>query len=316
MKKLFLAALACLMTVAAYAQTAAMPTIIVFPDDAWMNDHGYMRTFDNDGETEYLPNYGDAFIKNREIATAIQVVQKVLEDRGFQHEDLQSLLKDMKRERAEEMANAMDGDGFEKGAMDELLQQARPDIRVDIDYTVTPFGPRKNVSFRMKAVDAYCNDQISSCEGIVEGTMDPLDLALRKMVAGKIDEFCEQIMAYFQDLHDNGRQITVIFRAADGSGIDFLRDEVGEDEDSYSDFLYNWVRKHAVNRAAKKGRQTKKMCEFKNVRIPFFDEDDLPIEADTWAKGVRKTFKAETGIKISKGQGNTLGRANFLVGVE
>lgn len=56
MKKFFLAALACFMTVAAYAQTAAMPTIIVFPDDAWMNDHGYMRTFNNDGETEYLPN--------------------------------------------------------------------------------------------------------------------------------------------------------------------------------------------------------------------------------------------------------------------
>ena len=58
------------------------------------------------------------------------------------------------------------------------------------------------------------------------------------------------------------------------------------------------------------------MCEFKNVRIPFLDEDMMPIEADTWAKGIRKKFKAETGIKIGKGQGNTLGRANFLIGVE
>ena len=99
-------------------------------------------------------------------------------------------------------------------------------------------------------------------------------------------------------------------------GIDLLRDEIGDDDDTYSDFLFDWIRRNAVNRAAKKGRQTKKMCEFKNVRIPFFDDDNMPIEADTWAKGIRKKFKAETGIKIGKGQGNSLGRANFLIGVE
>ena len=82
------------------AQTAAIPTIIVFPADSWMNDHGYMRTFDNDGETEYIPRYNDAFVQTREIGTVIQAIQKVLEERKFEHEDLQSLLQDMKRERA------------------------------------------------------------------------------------------------------------------------------------------------------------------------------------------------------------------------
>lgn len=298
------------------AQQADMPTIIIFPDDAWMNDHSYMNTVDNDGETEYIPRYNDAFVQNREMGTAIQAVQKVLTERGFQHEDLQSLLKDMKRERAEELANAADGDGAEKGAMDELLQQARPDIRVDLDYSVKPMGPRNYIQFRLKAVDAYCNDQIASCEGSVEGTTDPIDLALRKVIAGKCDEFCEQIINYFMDLRENGRQITVIFRAADGSGIDFKKDEIGNDEDTYDDYLHQWIRKHAVNKAGKKGRMTNKMCEFKNVRIPFFDEDGEPTEAETWAKGIRKAFKAETGLKIAKGQGNTLGRVNFLVGVE
>lgn len=299
-----------------HAQQADMPTIIVFPDDAWMNDHGYMNTVNNDGETEYIPRYNDAFVQNREMGTAIQAVQKVLAERGFQHEDLQSLLKDMKRERAEELANAADGDGAEKGAMDELLQQARPDIRVDMDYAVKPMGPRKYIQFRLKAVDAYCNDQIASCEGSVEGTTDPVDLALRKVIAGKCDEFCEQIINYFMNLRENGRQITVIFRAADGSGIDFKKDEIGDDEDTYEDYLHQWIRKHAVNKACKKGRSTNKMCEFKNVRIPFFDEDGEPTEAETWAKGIRKAFKAETGLKIAKGQGNTLGRVNLLVGVE
>lgn len=306
----------CIITFRGVAQQADMPTIIVFPDDAWMNDNGYMSTIQNDGETEYMPRYNDAFVQNREMGTAIQAVQKVLEERGFQHEDLQNLLKGMKSERAEEMANAADGDATEKGAMDELMQQARPDIRVDLDYAVKPMGPRKYIQFRLKAVDAYCYDQVASCEGSVEGTTDPVDLALRKVIAGKVDEFCEQIINYYKDLRENGRQITVIFRAADGSGIDFLRDEIGEDEDTYNDFLHQWIRKHAVNKAGKKGRQTKKMCEFKNVRIPFFDEEGEPTDPETWAKGIRRAFKSETGRKIAKGQGNTLGRVNFLVGVD
>ena len=90
MKKIFATVLMlCAMSLTGMAQQADMPTIIVFPDDAWMNDHGFMDTFNNDGETEYIPKYNDAFVQNREMGTAIQAVQKVLTERGFQKEDLQ-----------------------------------------------------------------------------------------------------------------------------------------------------------------------------------------------------------------------------------
>ena len=279
-----------------------------------MNDHGFMRTIDNDGETEYIPRYNDAFVQTRDMGAAIQALQKVFEERKFEHEDLQNLLKDMKRERAEELANAADGDASEKGAMDDLMQQARPDIRVDLDYGVTAVGPRKNISYKIKAVDAYTSEQCGSIEGTIEMTMDPIDLAIRKAVAGNCDDFCQQIIDYFLDLRDNGRKINVIFRAAKGAGINFIKDEIGDEGDTYDEFLYDWVKKHAVKSACKKGRKTANMVEFKSVRIPFFNEDNEPIEAEDWAKKVRKAFKDETGIKVSKGQGNTLGRVNFLVG--
>lgn len=296
------------------AQQAAVPTIIVFPSDSWMNDHGFMTQIDNDGETEYIPNYNDAFVQAREIVTVIQTIQKVLEERKFAHADLQNLLKDIKRERAEEMANAADGYASEKGAMDELMQQARPDIRVDVDYAVQMVGPRKNISYTIKAVDAFTSEQVSSVEGTIQMTMDPIDLALRKAVAGNCDDFCQQILDYFMDLRDNGRKINVIFRAAAGSGINFIKDEIGDDDDTYDEFLYEWIRSHAVNKACKKGRKSANMVEFKAVRIPFFNESGEPIEAEDWAKGIRKAFRSETGIKVSKGQGNTLGRVSFLVG--
>jgi hypothetical protein len=298
-----------------FSQQADMPTIIVFPDDAWMVDHGYMEKIGNEANSTYVPKYEEALIQNREMATAIQAVQQILQDRGFKHEDLYSLIKNFRRERAEEMANAADGDMAEKGLVDELLQQACPDIRIDLDYSVSPRGPRKNIEFKLKAVDAYCNDQIASCEGFVELTIDPVVLALRKVISGKCEVFCQQLINYFMDLRENGRKITIIFRAAEDSSIDFLRDEIGEKEETYNDFLHRWIRNHAVNKVGKKGRQTKNMCEFKNVRIPFFDKNGDPTDADTWSNDIRKTFKAETGVKIVKGQGNALGRINFLVGV-
>lgn len=312
--KLFAASM--LMAVAAFAQQATIPTVIVYPADSWMQAHGYASTFDNDGETEYMYKYNDAFVNTPEIGRVIKAVQAVLKERGFQHEDLANLLKDMKRERAEEMANAADGEASEKGAMDELMQQARPDIRVDLDYSVQSIGPRKSISGTLTAVDAYTNEQISSVPIISEMSMDPIDLALRKCIAGTCDDFCQQMIDHFADLRDNGRMITVIFRAADGAGINFLRDEIGDDDDTYDEYLYEWMKKHAVNKACKKGRKTNKLVEFKNVRIPFYDEEGEPIEGEDWAKGIRKAFKSETGIKIAKGQGNTLGRVNFLVGVE
>lgn len=316
MKKALLTLLMCFTLLAANAQQAAMPTIIVFPADSWMQDHGFMNQVMNDGETEYLPRYNDAFVQAREIGTVIQSIQKVLEERKFEHEDLQSLIRDMKRERAEELANAADGDASEKGAMDELMQQARPDIRVDVDYAVQSVGPRKNISYTLKAVDAYTSEQVSSVEGTIQMTMDPTDLAMRKAVAGNCDDFCQQIIDYFLDLRDNGRKINIVFRAAKGAGINFIKDEIGDDGDTYDEYLYAWVKKHAVHSACKKGRKTANMVEFKSVRIPFFNADNEPIEAEDWAKGVRKAFRAETGIKVSKGQGNTLGRVNFLVGAE
>ncbi len=300
--------------IGAMAQQAVMPTIIVFPDETWMQDHGFIDAVNSDGETKRIPRYNDAFAQNSEISSAIIAVQKVLADRKFQHEDLRQLLKNMEEERAMNMASAASGDAVAFDPVDELLQQARADIRINLFYSVSSIGPRKNISFRLQAVDAYCADQIAACEGTIEGTMDPLDLALRKVIAGKSDDFCQQMIDYFMDLRTNGRQITVLFQVADGAGINLLRDEINADGDTYGEFLLDWMRKHAVNRACKKGRQTKNMSEFKNVRIPFFNEDGDPMEATDWAKGIRKAFRTETGIKCTNGNSNGLGRASFFIG--
>lgn len=93
MKRIFSLFLLLTFAVVMKAQQAAMPTIIVFPADSWMNDHGFMKTFNNQGETEYIPKYNEAFVNTREMGSVIQSVQKVFEERKFEHEDCRAFLR-------------------------------------------------------------------------------------------------------------------------------------------------------------------------------------------------------------------------------
>ena len=92
MKKLFaLMVLLCAVGIKSFAQEqATMPTLIVFPDENWMEMHGYNRHVNVDGETKVIPDYPKAFRMTREIATTCKAVQKTLNDMGFQVEDLQA----------------------------------------------------------------------------------------------------------------------------------------------------------------------------------------------------------------------------------
>jgi hypothetical protein len=296
-----------------YAQTADIPTIIVFPENRWMLQYGFASEIDDDGKSKVLPDYDKAFNNNAEIADAITAVQDVFEERGFKHKDLQNLLKGMDKERAVQMASRKKA---EVGLMEELLQQANPDIRVDLDFTVKSIGPRKSVDFKLKAVDAYNYEQVASCQGLSEPSMEPLSLALRKIVAGKSEEFCEKMKKHFIDLRENGRKITIIFRAAEGVDIDFMNDEVGSTGDVYSDYLLDWLQAHAVNKAATAGRQTEVMCEFESVRIPFFDDRNRPNNATRWARAMIKQFSADTGLKAKVATGGGMGLVNIIVGEE
>lgn len=294
-----------------------MPTLIVFPSDQWMTESPFKQLIDVNGKTKELYDYQTALKNSRDMKSAIDAVQKALEERKFMAEDLAALLEGFDDESAMELAKTADGEGNETSMVDELLQQAKPDIKVLLDFAVEPFGRTKNIRYSIKAVDAYSKEQVALIEEkIIPNTMDPVGFALRKHIAVNCDDFCDQLVNYYLDLRENGRKINVYFHVADGTDINFIKDEIGEDEDTYADFLVNYIKNKAVGKVAKKGRQTSKLVEIKNVRIPFFNEDGDPLEADDWAKDIRKVFKSETGIKVSKEAGNGLGVVNFQVGTE
>ena len=314
MKKFFaIAIILCSMSMSALAQQAEMPNLIVFPANVWMNGQGYVKNVTRDGVTKRLYQYADAFATNRDLGRAVTAVQKVFADRGFRHEDLQNLLQNIDEDAAMDMAFDADGEGSESSVAEQLMDETKPDIRVNLDFSVEQVGPRRNISWELQAVDAYCNNQVAAVQGNIPLTTDPVDLAIRKAVAGNADDFSQQMINYFLDLRDNGRKIIVVFKAAKGSGIDFRKNKVG----TMPMFMWisKWMKSHAVNGAGGSGSPSANKYQLKNVRIPFYGEDGEATNAQEWVMALLEEFASETGITAYP-QRSSLGSVYLSVGGE
>lgn len=316
MKKLFCSVVLCLMGMTSFAQTATMPTLILFPDDRWMDQHGFVDVSDNDGETMRKYRYNDAFVENTEIGTAITAVQAVFGERGFKHKDLPNLLKQQDRKGAMERARKGDGKSTQGTEMKKLLRAARPDIRVDLFYSVKPYGFRKDIHFELKAVDAYTLEQVSSCQGDIIGTADPLELALRKVIAGKSEEFCEKMINYFLELRDNGRKVFLYFMVPDGNEVDLTNDEVPGTGKVYQDYLLDWIQDHSVNQSGTTSMTDSSEIDFEDVRVPFFDEQGKPTDTTRWARQIAAQLKADAGITVKIDPDSGLGQVTFIIEAE
>jgi len=316
MKKLFCSVVLCLMGMTSFAQTATMPTLILFPDDRWMDQHGFVDIADGDGKNNRLFRYNDAFVENTEIGTAITAVQAVFEERGFKHKDLPNLLKQQDRRRGMEMARKADGKGTQGSNMKRILQQANPDIRVDLFYSVKPYGFRKDIHFELKAVDAYTMEQVSSCQGDIVGTADPLELALRKVIAGKSEEFCEKMVNYFLDLRDNGRKVMLYFMVPDGTEVDLTNDEVPGQGKVYQDYLLDWIQEHSVNQSGTTSMADATEVDFEDVRVPFFNDLGKPTDTRQWARQIATQLKNDAGITVKIDPDSGLGQVTFIVEAE
>lgn len=314
MKQVFVIIGCLLSSVMCFGQTAQMPNIIVFPSDTWMADHAFVEEVNDDGKIGRIFNYDDALLKNRNVAQAIQTVQKILEERQFKSQDLAALLKKIAQKQGAEMAAEADGHASRIGATTRLMQQANPDIRIDLDFHEESFGPTSNISYSLKAVDAYTSGQVASTQGTIQATMDPVDLALRKGFSAHCDDFCQQLIDYYTDLRNNGRKVIITVRADSNSSFDFMEGEFGPDGDVFGDYLQTFFGQYAVNQSCDQSSLTSDETELL-VRIPMFDETGKPVRPRSWANKIIKSFQADTGktIKLENFANSGLGQLNFKV---
>ncbi len=318
MKKQLLKSILCVLLIIlncnlAFTQ-AAKPRLMVFPANVWMQAHNYTFEIDNQGKKELVMDYQKALDNDKELYAVIKKIGGIMADRGFPLEDLASKLKDIKEQSAlDNMDQSADGGGIAESPRDKLLKVAKPDIVLEVTWTVNTQGPKKSISFVIAGLDAGTNKQVASADGTGEPSFTAETLVLlSEAVNAHMDKFNVQLMEHFKDLFDNGREISLDIKVWDNSPKK-LNDEINAEGDELKDDIKKWVKDNTVKGRYLLANSSPNMMAFNQVRIPIYDADGAAFDADGFSTKLRKYLKKTYQLPAAS-EARGLGKAQVVIG--
>ncbi len=310
MKKIILSFFAAVVCLMAYGQ-AKKPTIMVVPSQTWCNDNGYMTVFDMNGGTKKVPDYEKAFLENGDLKVAITTIGSMMTDLGFPLKDMEQNLNSLSLARAENAAaTSKSGADVAETPLDIINARAKSDIIFDLYWKVNNTGPRRTLTYNLRALDAYTNKQVAA----TSGTGDPsitaeLAVLLQEATIGGMGKIEEQLMKHFEDMAANGREVALVVRTWEDSPYD-LEHEFGDKE--LGEIIEDWLSDNTVKNVYSTLDATESRMEFEQVRIPLYNDRGRPTDTRQWARGLVNHLK-KMGVE-SKLNMRGLGHATITIG--
>ncbi len=288
-----------------------MPIIMVVPASSWCNKNGYWK--DNE------PDYEQALLQNQELNQAITTMSARLTQRGFEIKDLNSALRTLKKEAAEEAVTVSRfEDKITETPLDRLRRTAKADIWIEIDWYTTELkgGSQTSLTWSMSAIDAYTDFVIGGVSPTTTGatytSSFQLPIMIESAIQGQYDPFCNTLVNYFRNLEKTGRAIKLNILTWENL-TEGLQTEI--DDMELSEIIENWLDKNTVN--GKYGspdiNASGNRMTVEQVRIPLVNAKGRDLSPLTWAKDLQKWLMNEYDIESnlsSKG----LGQVQLILG--
>ncbi|MBR3846356.1 MAG: hypothetical protein IKM37_02200 [Alistipes sp.] len=314
MKKLLLLMSLCLIAATSFGQ-ARKPRLMVVPSDNWCYQHGFVTEYNNQGVTEYIPDYRAALVKNPDLLPVISAINGLMADRGFPLENLESAMRSINRQSIELSAvSARDGSTVQSNELMELRRQAKADIILQLSWTVNEVGPRRSVTYTLQGLDSYTNNEVASAGG----TGDPsftveTPVLLREAAVAHMDEFCNRLQNHFDDLFANGRAVAIYINVYENArGIDL---ETEFDGKELREVIEDWMANNTVSGRYSLVDDNELYMQFDDVRIPVYDERGRSIAANQFARELVKFLRnAPYNITDIKLLNQGLGQVTLLLG--
>ena len=302
------------MALLAFAQ-AKKPTIMVVPDDPWCTEHGYVQEFTNQGKTTMVTDYERAVRTDMDLVNAITKVGELMTERGLNLKDLQSCIQDINQSNAEdEMTTSLTSEAtLAETPYEKLLKRAKADIIIKLQWSINTTGPRTSVTYTLRGIDAYTDKQVASATGTgaPSSYSDPA-LLLEEACIEKMEGFVAQLQAHFDDLLENGREVSVNVRMFDnGSGISF-NDEYGDSE--LTDVIDDWMAENTVNHRYNLTDASDYVLRFEQVRIPLYRSNGRPMDTRSFVNQLKKYLANAPYNLTSKVALKGLGHADLVIG--
>lgn len=280
MKKfLALAFILLLPSVAAIAQQKALkPTVMIMPSKAYCFRHQYGQTMiDSDGREAFIVDYQKALL-DENLRLIITGTEQFFQKNGFPLANLGATLDKMDQSGALKSVS-----GSDVSATDLIIGSAKPDIYIDLDFTVARRGPQKQVQkLNLEARDAASTELIYGKIG--DSSMSAsasLTVLCQEVVNSYADEFLSELTEYFTEMFAKGRKIEVVFIMGGQSPYKF-NDTIelnGKDYDLYQ-LIERQIRKLAKDSNYNITTNTSTELRFQ-MRCPIFREEEDPFDGTT-----------------------------------
>lgn len=306
MKKIFFSLIGCLIVLTGFSQ-AKKPTIMVVPSDPWCNQNGFMTEYNNMGTKTMTPDYRKALQTDPDLLLAISKIGEMMAERGFPLKDLASSLKSLDTEAAEKSVSAMDQGGIAESPIERLRRVAKADIWMKLTWSINRVGPKKSLTFNLQGLDAYTDKQIAAASGTGNPTFSvELPVLLEEAILSHIDQFNNQLQAFFDDLFEKGREVSLVCEKTNDSDIN-LESEFNGEELSF--IIEDWLAANTKEGRFNTSDVTENRMKFEQVRIPLALENGRALDTRTWARGLQRELRTKYHIKAklsTKGLGQAV----------
>lgn len=309
----FLIVLLCVFTTEVYGQ-AKKPTLMVVPSDAWCKEYGYEQIFDNMGIEENIPDYKKALSTDKQLNSVITKISSLMAERGFPLKDLQQTIKNINALSAEDrlITSKSTQSQILESPLDRLRRTAKADILLEVDWTVNVVGPKNSITYNLRAIDAYSNKMVAGSEGTGTGSFSAeLPLLLEEAVQDHMDVFIEQLQVYFDDMMENGREVTLDLRVFENSMTDFSSEFEGYE---LNEIIDNWLSENCVEHRFNKSDATETMILYEQVRIPLYKENGQAMDTYAFARDLARFIGAAPYNIPVKTINRGLGRCLLIIG--
>lgn len=299
-----------LFTAVALMAQAKKPTLMVVPSDAYCMNNGFSLEYDNQGTLVKVPDYKAALQTDTDLLLAISKINELMAERGFPLKNLESELKSLEANSAEEAMLVNDyGGTISESPIDILRKTAKADIWLQLTYSVNQQGPKRSLTFNLQGLDAYTNKQIAGTSGTGPSSYSAeVPVLIEEAVLANLDQFNSQLQSHFNDLFENGREIKLQVKVWDTFEGD-LEEYYGPDDEELGYLIENWLFDHAVNGRFNTTIYTANQMVFEQLRIPLFDERQRALDARRWGRDLRRYLKEDLMIDsklMTKGLGEII----------
>lgn len=292
---------------------AKKPTLMVVPSDNWCIKNGFYTEYDNQGTKVKIPNYKSAFQENSDLLVVVSKINGLMAERGFPLKNMESVIKSLEQESAEDaMLTSKTGSEVAETPIDKLKKVAKADIILQLTWVINTVGPKKSVTFELSGLDSYTNKQIAQAGGTGPASFSAeLSVLLEEAVIAHLDKFNSDLQAHFDDLFENGREVTIRIKRFSSWDED-LETMYGGDE--LGEIIEDWMADNTVKNRFSTSSATENMMYFEQVRIPLYDNKGRAMDARRFLKGLRKHLAVEPYNITCKLMTKGLGQAILVLG--